>query len=115
MPTRTSSVKGPRTLCIDIGGSGVKLMVVDGAGEPRTERLRVETPRPATPAAVLGVVRKALGEIREPYDRVSVGFPGVVLNGVTRTAPNLSPAWGGFDLGKAMQKLTGKPARVGND
>ncbi len=106
---------GTSTLCIDIGGTGLKLMVVDGKGDAVTERLRVETPRPATPGAVLAALKRLLADQKEPYDRVSVGFPGVVVDSITRTAPNLDPAWAGFKLGAAIQKLSGKPARVIND
>jgi len=50
------------------------------------------------------------------YDRVSVGFPGVVRQGVVYTAPNLgTEAWRGFDLGKALTERTQKPTRVLND
>ena len=48
---KTSRVAGPRTLAIDIGGTGLKALVLDRAGRPVTERQRVETPRPATPRA----------------------------------------------------------------
>lgn len=103
-----------RTLTIDIGGSGIKAIVLDESGAPVTERARIETPRPAEPAAVLGVIDelvKAQGE----FDRVSIGFPGVVVDGVTKTAPNLDPSWAGFPLGDTIQKKTGKPVRVAND
>ena len=46
---------------------------------------------------------------------MSVGFPGVVVGGVVRTAPNLDPSWAGFDLAAALHKATGKPTRVLND
>jgi polyphosphate glucokinase len=104
-----------RTLSIDIGGTGIKATVLDAAGAPLTERMRMKTPRPATPDAVLGVVGElahALGE----FDRVSIGFPGVVHDGVTRTAPNLGPAWAGFLLQRRVEEqILGKPTRVAND
>jgi polyphosphate glucokinase len=109
------SKSSPQTLCIDIGGTGLKMMVVDEAGEPRTERLRVDTPRPARPAAVLAVLKKMLAGVKEPYERVSVGFPGVVVDHVTRTAPNLDEGWAGYKLGAVIEKLTGKPTRALND
>jgi polyphosphate glucokinase len=109
------SSSGKKTLCIDIGGTGLKLMVVDEKGTPLTERLRVETPKPATPGAVLAALKRLLADAKSTYDRVSVGFPGVVVDGVTRTAPNLGPAWAGYKLAAAIEKLTGKPARVCND
>ena len=104
----------PHTLAIDIGGTGLKALVLDAKGKPLTERVRVETPRPATPQAVL----EALSGIIDPlpsYDRVSIGFPGVVKAGVTHTAPNLDESWSGFDLAGAMQKHTKKPTRALND
>jgi polyphosphate glucokinase len=107
--------RGASTLCIDIGGTGLKLMVVDEKGDALSERLRVETPHPATPGAVLAALKDLVASEKVPYDRVSVGFPGVVVDSVTRTAPNLDPAWAGFKLGAAIEKLTGKPARVCND
>ncbi len=109
------SVKDDNTLAIDIGGTGLKLMVVDAKGTPLTDRLRVDTPRPATPGAVLGALKGLLASVNVPFHRVSVGFPGVVVDSITRTAPNLDGGWGGFKLGPAIEKLTGKPARVLND
>src|SRR5215468_11793706 len=104
----------PRTLCIDIGGTGLKSLIVDSTGEPVTERVRVETPRPATPRRVL----QALWALVEPlgaFERVSVGFPGVVVEGVTRTAPNLHPDWTSFPLARTLQERFRRPTRVLND
>ncbi len=103
----------PFTLAIDIGGSGIKTMLLDKLGHASGKRNRKETPHPATPHAVMEVIRSLLPDM--PYDRVSVGFPGVVMNGVTRTAPNLHKEWQGFDLQQAIAQLTGKPTRVLND
>jgi polyphosphate glucokinase len=102
-----------RTLCIDIGGTGTKAMVVDEEGRPASDHRRVPTPRPATPEALL----EAIAELRDglTYDRVSVGFPGVVQAGVVKTAPNLDHGWAGFDLGSALATLLGRPVRVAND
>ena len=102
------------TLCIDIGGSGTKAIVLDAQGQPRGERVRVETPRPATPEAVLAATQELIAGLGE-FDRVSVGFPGVVVDGVTRTAPNLDPAWKDFPLAERLSEHTGKPVRVAND
>lgn len=103
----------PFTLAIDIGGTGIKCMVLDKSGSASGPRNRIETPRPATPDAVLAVIRTMLPEL--PYDRVSIGFPGVVSRGVTRTAPNLDRTWHGYNLQKAVEELTSRPARVLND
>lgn len=103
----------PVTLAIDIGGTGIKAMVLDAKGNPIGERLRVPTPRPATPQAILACIKNLLPKI--PFDRVSVGFPGVVVNGVTKTAPNLHKKWADFSLQQALSDLTGRPARALND
>jgi polyphosphate glucokinase len=103
-----------RTLAIDIGGTGLKALVLDAKGEPLTERHRVETPKPATPAAVIRELRKLIKPLGE-FERVSVGFPGVVVDGVTKTAPNLHRAWTGFALAKTLKRITKKPTRVLND
>jgi len=105
---------GTRTLSIDIGGTGLKALVLGPAGEPLTERVRVPTPRPATPRAVLRAIF-ALVEPLGDFDRVSAGFPGVVVDGVTRTAPNLHDDWRDFDLANALAEHTRRPARVLND
>ena len=63
-----------KTLTIDIGGSGIKAMVLDAEGNPVGGRTRVPTPRPAKPDPVLnGIVKLAKGQ--SDFDRVSVGFP----------------------------------------
>jgi polyphosphate glucokinase len=103
-----------RTLSIDIGGTGLKAAVLGPDGEPVTEHLRVQTPRPATPQALLAAI-SALIEPLGKFDRVSVGFPGLVVDGFTRTAPNLHDDWRGFDLASALEGTTGRPARVLND
>ena len=107
--------KDTRTLSIDIGGSGIKMMVLDISGTPQTERARQETPQPAKPEAVIAAIAKLAVGGQGEFDRVSVGFPGVVRRGVTETAANLDSEWIGFDLGTALSKRLGKPVRVVND
>jgi polyphosphate glucokinase len=103
-----------KTLSIDIGGTGIKAIALDPAGAAITERARIETPRPATPVAVLDVIDR-LVQSQGEFDRVSVGFPGVIRETVVKTAHNLDPSWAGFDLGAAIEQRLGKPVRVAND
>lgn len=105
---------GTRTLAIDIGGSGLKMIVLDGEGHPVTERSRKPTPKKGTPEKVLAVLEKQIKSQGE-FDRVSVGFPGVVVDGAAHKAVNLDPGWDGFNIAAALQKITGKPVRVAND
>jgi polyphosphate glucokinase len=103
-----------RTLAIDIGGTGLKALVLDHVGEPITDRARVETPRPATPAAIVTAL-VALVKPLVPFHRVSVGFPGVVVRGVTRSAPNLHAGWKNFQLAASLERRLKRPTRVLND
>jgi polyphosphate glucokinase len=106
--------KSPITFCLDIGGTGIKGFTADAADRPTSERVRLETPQPAKPDAVLEVVAEIVKQM-PPFNRVAAGFPGVVVQGRTLTAPNLDPEWEGFPLAGELEKLTGKPARVAND
>lgn len=106
---------GPRTLSIDIGGSGVKMMVLDENGVPLTERARRDTPQPAKPQPIVDVIVELANSQTVSFDRISVGFPGVVHEGVVYTAPNLDPDWRGYDLAGTLAQVLGKPARVAND
>lgn len=104
----------PITLAIDVGGTGVKVMLLNAAGKPISDRQRAETPKPATPDAVLQVLDSLIRTI-SGFDRVSVGFPGVVKHGATLTAHNLDSQWIGFDLQKILTRRLKKPVRVAND
>jgi polyphosphate glucokinase len=106
--------KGPITLSIDVGGSNIKAMRLAPSGKPLTERVKVPTPRPATPRAVVAAIG-AMARDMAPFDRVSVGFPGVVRQGRALTAVNLDGRWEGFDLLGAIEKRVGRPTRVLND
>ena len=106
--------QSPLTLAIDIGGTGIKAVKVDSTDQPASEFMRVLTPWPATPSAVLKVIDRFAQELA-PFDRVSVGFPGVIKTGVVWTAVNLHLKWIGFDLAEELSSRLGKPARVAND
>lgn len=116
MPVKTvkTSEKLPDTLCIDIGGTGLKIMVLDARSKPLTERLRTATPDQPTPAKVLAELDK-LKEQAPAFDRVAVGFPGVIKRGIVYTAANLHPQWVEFNLQKELEKRWKKPVRVAND
>lgn len=103
-----------RTLCIDIGGTGIKGMVLDAEATPLTDRFRVRTPSPAVPEAVFAVIDEVIGKAGE-FDRVSVGFPGVVIDGTTHTAPNLGEGWAGCKLAEELARRTNRPVRALND
>ncbi len=114
-PRRAKKSDGTLTLAIDIGGSHLKAGIVDEAGTLVGTRARVETPAPAMPGDVLAAL-VALARPLGDFDRISVGFPGVVRGGCVLTAPNLGGAeWHGFALASGLERALGKPARMLND
>jgi len=113
-PSAASAALSPVTLSIDIGGSGLKAMLLDPAGAPVSERQRVVTPAVPTPELVLNGLDD-LRKLLPGFDRVSVGFPGVIKRGVTLGAFNLHPNWAGFPLQAELEKRWKKPVRVCND
>jgi polyphosphate glucokinase len=106
---------GPRTLAIDIGGTGLKASVLDENGNMIAEEVRIDTPYPCPPKVML----KSLEKLVEPlpaYDRISVGFPGVVGKGNVITAPHFgNRVWRDFPLAEELSERLGKPVRLLND
>jgi len=102
-------------LGIDIGGSGIKAAPVDvDTGKFLADRQKIATPRPAQPDAVADVV-KQLTTAFSWSGPVGITFPGVVADGVTRTAANLDPSWIGVDAGTLFARATNNQVRVLND
>lgn len=103
-----------KILSIDIGGTNIKSSVLDANGKLLTEYKKLPTPNPATPDAVIKVIKK-LTEGWD-YDVIASGFPGYLKEGVVFTAPNLgTDAWKGCKFQDLLTKSFGKPARVVND
>jgi polyphosphate glucokinase len=104
-----------QVLGIDIGGSGIKGAPVDTeAGELTVERVRIATPKPATPEAVAKVV----AEIVEKFDwsgPIGCTFPAVVQHGVVYSAANVDTSWIGTDADALFEKHTGQSVHVLND
>ncbi len=116
------------TLAIDIGGTGLKASVLDDTGRMEQDRVRLATPYPLSPQKLVTVLEDLIKPL-PPFDRVSVGFPGMVRGGHILSAPHfVSPdgpggtpvpklvkAWGRFDLESELARVTGKPVKVAND
>ncbi len=111
----------PLAIGIDVGGSGIKAAVVDVArGELVSERVRVRTPRPATPQRVIeamhGLVVKLAKAVQlDPTTAVGVGIPGVTIDGIVHTAANIDGAWVGFDAAAAIAAALERRTAVVND
>lgn len=120
---------GPRTLAIDCGGTGLKATVLDAAGAMLCPRARVRTPYPCPPKLLLATLVDLAAATATPFDRASVGFPGLVRHGVVRATPHyvteagpftarrgdLVDAWRSFDVQTTLQEALGVPTRVLND
>jgi polyphosphate glucokinase len=92
-------------LAIDLGGTHVKVLLHGQSDERKTS----SGPR-MTPARMVQVVRSLTRGWK--YDRISLGYPGVVWHGRPFIDPrNLGKGWVGFDFHKAF----GKPVRIIND
>lgn len=112
---RREEGSGPFTLGVDIGGTHIKASVLDGSGRLAAEETRMATPEAAPPEDVLAIIAK-LAHGLPAFERISVGFPGVVKGGAVLTAPNLGTEyWAGFDLLTALSDQLRVPARMLND
>ncbi|MBK9385135.1 MAG: ROK family protein [Planctomycetes bacterium] len=103
------------TLSIDIGGSHLKAACLDAEGRATSARVKIDTPNPAKPDAVLAGLDELRRTVGGNPTRCSVGFPGVIREGVVQTAVNLDPQWRGFDLAQALHQRWSLPVRVAND
>jgi polyphosphate glucokinase len=100
---------------IDVGGSGVKGALVDtDAGEVVSERVRFDTPRPATPAAIASAV-KSVVESLGGDGPIGIGFPAVVKEGLVFSASNIDPSCIGVNAVNLFSGATGREVTVIND
>jgi len=103
------------TLAVDIGGGSIKLLALSPEGAPVSEALTRPTPRPATPDAVFALIHD-MADTLPPHRQVSVGFPGVVKDGVALNAPNLGDELcEGVALNERLTHLLQRPVRAVND
>lgn len=104
-----------KILGVDVGGSGIKGAIVDTAtGELQSERLRIETPQPATPEAVGRTLRELV--VRHEWSGpVGIGFPAAIQHGIARTAANIDHAFIGLPVADYFSEQTGCRCFVAND
>ena len=101
---------------IDVGGSGIKGARVDlDAGAFAADRVRIETPKPATPDAVCDVVVQVLEQAGAPDGPFGMTLPAVVMHGTARTAANIDDSWIGTDVAALARERTGREVAVVND
>ncbi|ANI39516.1 polyphosphate--glucose phosphotransferase [Mycolicibacterium vaccae] len=101
---------------IDVGGSGVKGGIVDlDTGTLIGERFKLATPQPATPDAVAATIADVVAHFG--WDGpLGVTYPGVVADGIVRTAANVDKGWIGLNAKEVISgALDGHPVTVLND
>lgn len=100
---------------LDIGGSGIKGAPVDlDSGELTEERIKIDTPKPATPEAIVETAKEVVTE--SGWDGpVGCGFPAVIKDGVAYTAANIEKDAIGFDFRRSLEEAFGNSVNLVND
>jgi polyphosphate glucokinase len=102
-------------LGIDVGGTGIKAALVDvESGKLRSDRQRVETPRPATPESMARAITQLLGEF-DYKGPVGCCFPTIVVNGRAKSASNLDESWRDVRIDETFGRATSRAFNVIND
>lgn len=120
IPPPGTRLKG-LALGIDVGGTGVKAALVDLAtGTLASNRVREKTPQPATPEAVTATVASVVAQVLDgetvPDDLpVGCGLPGVVTEGILRTAANIDKSWEGVSVEGIVGEALGRRVLAIND
>ncbi|HEV7525309.1 MAG TPA: ROK family protein [Acidimicrobiia bacterium] len=107
--TRTDALVG-----VDVGGSGIKAALVDLASGRASGRIRVETPKPPTPDAIVSTVADLVRQF-PATGTIGCTLPAVVASGVVRTATNIDKSWIGTHAATLVSRATDRPCVVMND
>ena len=101
---------------VDVGGSGVKGGIVDlDTGALIGERFKLPTPQPSTPEAVAKTIADVVGHFGWEGP-LGVTYPGVVTDGIVRTAANVDKGWIGANVQQVIGgALGGRSVTVLND
>ena len=114
MPVQKINKKG-NVLTIDIGGTNIKTCILSENGQIIEDYISKPTPQNASPADVVDTIVILTKELKN-YEKIAVGFPGYVRNGVVQTAPNLAAnKWVNIPLADQISEVFDKPVRLIND
>jgi predicted NBD/HSP70 family sugar kinase len=92
-------------LVIDIGGSNIKILA---KGQP--ERIKIPSGSDFSPETMIPLIKEAASDWT--YDRITIGFPGVVKNNQIHSEPvNLGKGWESYDFAKEFNC----PVKIIND
>lgn len=105
-------------LGIDIGGSGIKGAPVDlRTGVLTAERLRIPTPKKATPKACADVVAQIVDFFAPQISDATIGItlPAPVVHGVVTMMANLDQSWVGVNVDEFFSERLGREIVLVND
>ena len=87
-----------KILSIDIGGTYIKGTILNEAGEMKIGYHTIETPHLPGHQKLLDAIRKLVIDFPS-FNKVSIGFPGFVKNGIVFSAPSIAPdKWRNINL-----------------
>ncbi len=118
----------PFTLAVDIGGTGLKASVLDAKGSMVADRVRIPTTYPLPPEKLVADLTRLVAPL-PAAERASVGYPGMVRDGLVLSAPHFSTKhgpgsavdedlltqWIRFDLASALTAAFHIPTKLAND
>jgi polyphosphate glucokinase len=106
---------GDKILSIDIGGTYIKGTILNITGEMQIGYHTVETPHLPGPEKLLAAIRNLVSDFPS-FNKVSIGFPGYVRDGIVFSAPSIAPdKWEGINLKEILQDEFKCPVKVVND
>jgi polyphosphate glucokinase len=101
---------------IDFGGTGIKGAPVDlSRGDFAHDRVRIDTPKPASPKAVAEVFAQIVDSFPSSTSPVGVTVPGIVKHGVVLSAANIDKSWIGEDADAIFTEALDREVHVVND
>ncbi len=104
-----------KILSIDIGGTYIKGTILNSVGEMQIGYHAVETPHLPGPQKLLAAIRTLVSDF-PPFNKVSIGFPGFVKDGIVFTAPSIAPdKWVRINLKQIVKDEFKCPVKIVND
>ena len=102
-------------LAFDIGGSSIKTAIVDtSTGQLVSEPHSLVLPQPPNPQNLLTTLAAEMEGIGRPMP-IGVGYPGVIVEGVTLSAAHMDKSFIGYNLLDSLHRLTDQPVGLIND
>ena len=99
---------------VDVGGTGIKAALTDVTDGRAAGRIRLETPQPATPDAVVATIATLVHQLGGG-GTVGCTMPAVVTAGTVRTAAHIDHGWIGQHAATLIARAIDRPCVVLND